>query len=439
MANEHEHEPSTEITCCPPMVKDTTCDVLNFSYRLRHNTTVRIRNRVVQVPVEVIIRAKWERCPGPTVIGDLVYTTTLLPGETVRLFTQDRRSRFSFDSESKLSYRHVQMSEERSYMHGIAQSMSDLTVNQNAKDEHHSHGDFEGHADAGLTSPWSGEANAGGSYNASSTNTFATQLKRHAEASHSHTEVATRSASSVSIGEVSSRTHQQGESQEQYESSSRQFSNPNKCHAVTFLFYQINKTQTIKFTVTSIERRVIDPVDNTRISKNLALPPGRVSVIPSAVLATSANRVKTEEGSHASAVAQRAFANEFRSGSANALAATRIVEEAEPFARDIREAALKQVDQQLVTEGLLDKVGGDILPETQSKLSFEKKSSLPTPGVIVKGCMDDCDICEENVAKEIDLDLERKRLENELLKKRIDLLEKSQEYRCCPGEVPVEE
>ena len=32
------------------------------------------------------------------------------------------------------------------------------------------------------------------------------------------------------------------------------------------------------------------------------------------------------------------------------------------------------------------------------------------------------------------LDLERKALENELLKKQIALLEKSQEYRCCPAD-----
>jgi hypothetical protein len=32
------------------------------------------------------------------------------------------------------------------------------------------------------------------------------------------------------------------------------------------------------------------------------------------------------------------------------------------------------------------------------------------------------------------LDLQRKRLENQLLRRQIDLLEQSQEYRCCPGE-----
>ena len=36
----------------------------------------------------------------------------------------------------------------------------------------------------------------------------------------------------------------------------------------------------------------------------------------------------------------------------------------------------------------------------------------------------------------MDLEATRKDLENQLLKKQIDLLEKSQQYRCCPaGEV----
>ena len=36
-------------------------------------------------------------------LGDLSYSTTLLPGEKVRLFTSDRRSRFSFDSATRVA------------------------------------------------------------------------------------------------------------------------------------------------------------------------------------------------------------------------------------------------------------------------------------------------------------------------------------------------
>jgi hypothetical protein len=56
---------------------------------------------------------------------------------------------------------------------------------------------------------------------------------------------------------------------------------------------------------------------------------------------------------------------------------------------------------------------------------------LPTPGVLVKGCLDECSTCEPEREKEIELDLARKALENQLLKRKIELLDKAQEYRCC--------
>ena len=48
-------------------------------------------------------------------------------------------------------------------------------------------------------------------------------------------------------------------------------------------------------------------------------------------------------------------------------------------------------------------------------------------------CLDDCDTCEPSLDTTIELELENKRLQNELLKKQIELLEKSAAYRCCPA------
>ena len=59
--------------------------------------------------------------------------------------------------------------------------------------------------------------------------------------------------------------------------------------------------------------------------------------------------------------------------------------------------------------------------------------------MIVKGCLDDCSTCEPAREKEIELELARKELENELLKRRIALLDKEQEYRCCPDDDEPEE
>src|SRR5215831_14401895 len=109
---------------------------------------------------------------------------------------------------------------------------------------------------------------------------------QHSDSLAQHMETSTRAASSTSIGEVATRTHQQSESEDQYESASRVFSNPNQCRAVTFLFYRINKCQTLKFELASIERRVNDPATPTGVTLNSPKPLTGVRVLSSSVLAT---------------------------------------------------------------------------------------------------------------------------------------------------------
>src|SRR4029078_11885585 len=102
---------------------------------------------------------------------------------------------------------------------------------------------------------------------------------------------ATRRAHSVSIGEVSSRSHTQGESEDHFEASSREFTNHNQCHAVTFLFYRINKTETIKFELVAIERRVLDPATPMQIPAKPFRPLGQMATVPQEVPATNLQRV----------------------------------------------------------------------------------------------------------------------------------------------------
>ena len=306
-----------EVPCCPPLSKDLVCDVLDFHYRLTHPTTVVAGNRRVQV--EVLIHARFERCPGPMTLGDLVYSTTLLPGEKVRLFTSDRRSRFSFDSSTKVSYRNEQTSEERYYTASMHDFMSDVSVRDSGSASSSNRGSAKGHAGtSGAIQSFFGGASVdvSGSYEASSTSEFLRELSQHASSSDRRAEMGTRAASSVSVGEVSSRTHTEGESSDHFESASREFSNPNKCHAVTFFFYQINKTQTVRFKIVAIQRRVIDPAADTRITNNPFVADGDVSAIPNAVLATDTNRLQVEEIGRASELA-RLRANATGAGSAD--------------------------------------------------------------------------------------------------------------------------
>jgi hypothetical protein len=393
------------------------CDKLDFFYRLTHNVIV--RDRQLNVPVEVKLHFRLTRCRGPLAIGDLLYTTTLLPGEKVKLFTSDRRTKFTYDSSTSLSYRNTQSSEESMYMQSMSDSVMDTNSRDETKSSNQSHAHVDGKADAGVDIlGLGGSASMSGNFDANSTAAFAAEHTAHAQSSHHASEQGLRKASSVSIGEVQSRSHAEGQSEDHFESASREFTNPNQCHAVTFLFYQINKTQTVKYTLEAIDRRVILDPDPAKDFTMVALKPLGAST---AVGVTSVNVLATDTQS------QSRLNPEQKAGGRIGFAA-----EVPPL--DVRQAALKQIDQDLVKEGLLDKVGGNVSPAAKKKFSFEVESALPTPGVLVKGCLDDCDTCEPALKRSIQLDLERKHLENEKLKREIELMDKDQEHRCCPGE-----
>lgn len=427
------------IPCCPALEPDDVCDVLDFHYRLTHNTTVVTDGQKQVIPVEVKMHTRLQRCPGPLALGDIVYTTTLLPGEKVRLFTADRRSRFTFDTATKVSYRNEQTTEEHFFMASMSDFMSDVSSRDSSHATSSSSGSSHGHAGTSgalETIFGSPSIDVSGSYNASSTSDFLRETSAHASASSHRAEMGSRVASSVSVGEVQTRTHTQGESEDHFESSSREFSNPNKCHAITFFFYRINKTQTLKFTLESIERRVIDPMADTKVTNNPFLSNGSVATIPNGVLATDKQRLEVEAIGRQSVAARAVAPTSFAVGGQIALVAGGVLQGTTiaPLPFSVRERALLQVDQELVNAGLLDKPSGKVSPTAQQEVAFKRHFSLPTPGIIVKGCLDDCDVCEPTLLKEIELDLARKGLENDLLQKQIALLEKSQEYRCCPDD-----
>lgn len=432
-----------ELDCCPEMEALPVCDTLNFRYRL----PFRARIGDLRVPVEVVLHFRLERCTGPLVIGDPVYSTTLLPGEEVRLFTSDRHTRWSYDSESKLAYRHETTSEESFYAAGMAQALSNLTINESGQASSNYE---ESWAEGGGGASFSlfglieiGGGGGGGSYDAHSASSFSHSLSRHAESASRYVAASVRAKSSTSIGEVEQRTHQEGESSDHYESSSRVFRNPNKCHAVTYLFHKLNKMQTVRFKLVAIERRVEDPKVPTGAYQRVPVDTtGKVAVLPQFISAASKNRLDVERMARLSA-AERQQAGVAGAGiAANQLftmssftAAKVMVDRTEPtYNVNLRKEALQAVDKELAGEGLLDLKTGKPTERIIAELSWERTEVLPTPGIIVKGCLDKCETCEPALEKAIELDLERKKLENELLKRQIELLEKSQEYRCCPGE-----
>jgi hypothetical protein len=432
-----------DVPCCPQISSEPCCDRLQFTYRLE--------NRLSDLPVEVTIVAELERCPGPLSLGDVVYSTTLLPGEKVRLYTSNRNNRFTYDRESEVSYRHEQASEETYYMTSMDHFMSDLESTETGSGSSESESDFE---TEGSLSNWTsaifGRPNARmkGEFSAESSFEFMHELSRHAESSHERSVSGTRAANSIAVGEVQTRVHAEGESESAYEASTRMIENKNDCHSVSYFAYQLMKKQTMRFRIKSVLRRVIDPAGNTAVDVRPLRANANVGVIPNGVLATSRERLEIETTARTSAVAKQANLISNIGGSGNIVAGTAGLVAApirsnfvtsvavKPVTPEVRDAALKAVDGTLVKAGVLDKVGGNISPRLQAALEFEQTTCLPTQAIMVKGCIDDCNVCEPARQKAIKVRLERKKLENKLLERQIELLENSQEYRCCPaGEV----
>lgn len=428
-----------DLPCCPEVTKDPCCERLRFSYRLT--------NRQNDIPVEIVIVAELERCPGPLSLGDVVYSTTLLPGEKVRLFTSTRNTRFTYDSESKVSYRHEQSSEETYYMRSMDRYASDLTATDRGSSQSSSHSDFETDVDASYASigfAGGGSVNVEGDFNSRSSSSFMRELSSHVRTSHDRSVQATRAANAVQIGEVQSRTHSEGESEDAYEASTRTFENKNQCHAVTYFAYQLVKKQTLKFRIVSVLRRIVDAAGDSSVVARPVRPGTGVKVLPAGILATQAGRIAVQTEGRTSAAAQQAnvlggvggiggLAGGFSGGFAPVLTPLRLAVNAQPVPIDTQDAILKKVDTELVKEGILERAGSDAVgARLAAELNFERTFCLPTQGIVVKGCLDKCNTCEESLRKSIELDLVRKDLENQLLAKQIQLLEKSQEYRCCP-------
>jgi hypothetical protein len=426
------------VACCPELRTGPLCDTLDFRYRLPF--------RRQNPRVDVILHFRLERCSGPLGLGDLAYSTTLFPGERVRLFTSDRHSRWSFDSTTQLAYRHETTSEESFYTWGMARAMSDLSISQSGSSSSSYEEDWAsggGGASVSLLGIIEiGGGGGGGSFDAESASQFAQNLSRHAESSSSYVAAGVRARSSSAVGEVQRREHAEGESESHLESASRVFSNPNRCHAVTYFFYKINKLQTIRFRLVAIQRIVSDPAAPTLpdriIRPDLA---GSVAVLPQSVLATSKDRLDVERMAR-QAVIERERAN-FGAFAAEPLAGVGLrsaAPGADALKPAVRAAALKAVDVELARAGLIEANTGLPTQKIIAQLSWQREEWLPGPGLLVKGCLDNCGTCEPALQKQIALEIENQELKNQLLKRQIELLDKAQEYRCCPdGEADGDE
>ena len=111
----------------------------------------------------------------------------------------------------------------------------------------------------------------------------------------------------------------------------------------------------------------------TKVVNNEFLARGGVSAIPDPNLATRADRLDVERLGRESVLLEReAVLGQEPELRVSRLTNARGLRLATPLTQDAIDVALEQVERDLVNEGLLDRVGGEVPEEEKSRLSFEE-------------------------------------------------------------------
>ena len=252
----HVHDP---VPCPPPLVVRPTSDRITRSFR--HVIHTIDGQQALRAPVEVVVRTRIERTSGAYLVGDLVHTMTLLPGEEVRIFTTDRRTRFSYEKDTDIAYRTQSVFEDQMYLSAMDSFFGRLSANSWAEGSASTQGQFESHGEVSnwfenIFSDPSGDVN--GSFSMDSFASFTSGLAAQASAAHHQSVAATAAASAVSIGAVGIQDKFKAELQDRFELNCRHFRNPSRTHTTTFYFYQIRRMHTVEFAIEAIE---LPPVD----------------------------------------------------------------------------------------------------------------------------------------------------------------------------------
>ena len=358
------HVRTPEISPFPPnLVAKPSSDVVRRSFR--HLLWTNDAGEPLDAPVEVVVHTRMERCAGAYVLGDLVYTLSLLPGEEVRVFTTDRRTSFRLDSETNITHFTKATFEDHLYISAMDKFFGQLSASQWGHAESGTSGSFEAHGetnnafDAFVSG---GEADLTGSFNVNSFADFIGGMSAQASAAHEMSATATNTASAVSVGAVGVRQSIEGEVKSHVEMNYRHFRNPSRTRAVTFYFFQIRRMHHVRFWVDSIsvsapERtmwRLRRPKTTRAAGEDIAVSASETSPVDVADYAA------------------------FRK------------------ARGV-------VTQELVAQNLLEQNGtGHAMPQAiRKQTTFEREFSLATPGVFVHGARDSGVVADPSLFRQV--------------------------------------
>jgi len=410
---------------CPPRQwdRENICDISILTYRYN----LRVDNRLV----ECTLRYRVERCTEGYVLGDLLHSMTLFPGEEVFLSVRSRNSIARFTENTSFSASQISRSSDRIWMEtyknlatNFSESSADvLKTSAHSEFSQTNVGASGGVNILGIVKIGGGASHVSGDFDASSSSEFFHELNQHLQSSFHQTNQVVRDTSSVSLTQVNSHRDTTVETHDELEVSTRRFKNINECHTMTHYFYQVAKRQRVKIELVEHSCRAVNEFASSAVS----MKPIEVSIAANQQVVS--NPEQAEPGIKAAAVeVQPAFASISAVTRDQLLLqnVNRVSFAAFQEAEKARKAALAKAEKIMAA-----------LPDVKT---FEQISIIPTEALYVQSELGDCLLCEPYVVAKHELELERLKLKNRKLRREIELLDKAQEYRCCDDEeTPAED
>jgi len=408
--------------CLPLEMKpQPTCDIMSLSYRLRVAAPKSKRFVLLGLHYEV------ERCSLEYTLGDLAYSTTLLPQERVWLSFRNRHSVSRLTEDVLYSASTHARSSESLWMDTYRNLSSDIEKTDKTRTTSSSQSSFETKGEGGY---WSflfwggGDVEVSGKFDSQSAMDFSREVQEHLRSSFHQTNEIVRTAESTSITEINSHRAVEQEVKDELKAGVRVFQNINHCHTLTFLFYQIARRQRLRISLAGVSYRAVNPDAQTSIFRKGY----QLNVADSQEVLKVSERIKYPD----LAAMLKASSNPSAPRVARYVVAAK---QPAVLLTDMEFVkAAPTVDMQIPMtdrERAVDEVK-KLLPETSFKFEFVQETLLPTNAVYVDAKLGECLACEPYVLEKQKLELERLDLENQRLRRETELLDKHQLYRCCP-------
>lgn len=271
-------------TPCELQIKDnieTDKILLTFRAISLHGT----KYNDFEIPIEILYEFEITKRFKHQTLGELLYTLTLLPRQSVDVSVVSRQNHLNVDNPNCLPERLSPMSDHKLFLDLFRNALSETSITKNNAISDCVN-NWELNRNISSVNPNYISVGHGSFQTLGASRDAIASLTTYAKSVSRSALLTLKDLTATTIAEVSSVPKPFFKEGRAYESKSRTYTNPNITKSITYKFYKVNDRCELKFNLTSVTFRIMSP-DNLCL---MPKPPCRtlgIEILPTSVSATS--------------------------------------------------------------------------------------------------------------------------------------------------------